>query len=217
MGKALDSDFVALPKGGVIMKRIAILTMAALLLAGCAAETTDAVDTALPETTVTESASPTAEPEAPATETEAEPTEASEADAEMEAMEEEMQAMESEMQAGGSTASTTSPSPTATTSPTPTQTASPTASPTPTATPTETVEPGFTLAEVSTRNTASECWVAISGNVYDLTRWIAQHPGGSGAITQLCGTDGTRAFTSQHGGQSSPTSTLAGYLIGPLR
>lgn len=198
------------------MKRIAILTMAALLLAGCAAETTDTADTALPETTVTESVSPTAEPEAPATETDAEPTETTEAGSEMVAEEE---AMEEEMQAGGSTASTTSPSPTATTSPspTPTQTASPspTASPTPTAT--ETAEPGFTLAEVSTRNTASECWVAISGNVYDLTRWIAQHPGGSGAITQLCGTDGTQAFTSRHGGQSNPTSTLAGYLIGPLR
>jgi len=193
------------------MKRIAILTMAALLLAGCAAETTDAADeTAVPEQTVTESASPSAAPEAPATETDAEPTETTEADAEMEAMEE-------EMQAGGSTASAASPSPT------PTQTASPTpttsSSPTPTASPspTETAEPGFTLAEVSTRNTASECWVAISGNVYDLTRWIAQHPGGSSAIIQLCGTDGTRAFTSQHGGQSNPTSTLARYLIGPLR
>jgi cytochrome b involved in lipid metabolism len=220
-GKALATNIVGLPKSGVIMKRIAILTMAALLLAGCAAETTDAADTTLPETTATESASPTAAPEAPTAETDAESAETTEADAEMEAMEEEMQAMEEEMQAGGSTASNTSPSPTATTSPTPTQTASPspspTASPTPTETPTETAEPGFTLAEVSTRNTASECWVAISGNVYDLTRWIAQHPGGSGAITQLCGTDGTRAFTSQHGGQSSPTSTLAGYLIGPLR
>ena len=192
------------------MKRIAILTMAALLLTGCAAQTTDADDeTALPETTVTESASPTAAPEAPTAETDAESAETTEADAEMEAMEE-------EMQAGGSTAS---PSPTATTSPSPspTLTASPTPTASPSPTPTETAEPGFTLAEVSTRNTASECWVAISGNVYDLTRWIAQHPGGSSAITQLCGTDGTRAFTSQHGGQSNPTSTLAGYLIGPLR
>jgi cytochrome b involved in lipid metabolism len=124
--------------------------------------------------------------------------------------------MESEMQGGGSTAS---PSPTATTSPSPipTQTASPTPTASPSPTPTETAEPGFTLAEVSTRNTASECWVAISGNVYDLTRWIDQHRGGRAAILQLCGTDGTRAFTSQHGCKSNPTSTLAGYLIGPLR
>jgi len=199
------------------MKRIAILTMAALLLAGCAAETTDAADTALPETNVTESASPTATPEAPATETDAEPTETAEADAEMEAMEEEMQAGGSST--SGTTGSTASPSPTATASPSPspTQTASPTPTASPSPSPTETAEPGFTLAEVSTRNTASECWVAISGNVYDLTRWIAQHPGGSSAIIQLCGTDGTRAFTSQHGGQSNPTSTLARYLIGPLR
>lgn len=95
---------------------------------------------------------------------------------------------------------------------------------TPTATATATEEPsaepeviGYTLAEVSQKDSAAECWVAIDGGVYDLTRWIQSHPGGAGAITQLCGTDGTAQFLGQHGGQSRPSSTLDGYFIGPLR
>jgi septal ring-binding cell division protein DamX len=133
-------------------------------------------------------------------------------------------AEESDQESNSTTASpTASPSPTATTSPTasatasPSPAASPTASPTATAAPTPEPDPGFTLAEVATRNTASSCWVAISGNVYDLTDWITRHPGGAGAITQLCGRDATSQFLGQHGGQSRPVSTLAGYFIGPLR
>lgn len=75
---------------------------------------------------------------------------------------------------------------------------------------------GYTLAEVSARDSAAECWVAIDGGVYDLTEWIRSHPGGSGAILNLCGTDGTTSFTSRHGGQARPTSTLDGYYLAPL-
>lgn len=83
-------------------------------------------------------------------------------------------------------------------SPAPT-TAKPTQSPTPTQT-----ASSYTLAEVAKRNTPSECWVAIDGEVYDLTGWISEHPGGSGAIRSLCGTDGTDEFSSQHGGEGAP-------------
>ena len=93
--------------------------------------------------------------------------------------------------------------------------ASPTATPTQSATPSQSAA-GYTLAEVAKRNTQAECWVAIDGGVYDLTDWIREHPGGSGAIRSLCGTDGTDQFTSQHGGESRPSSTLDGYYLGPL-
>ena len=93
--------------------------------------------------------------------------------------------------------------------PQPTQTAEPTQDPE------ETVN-GFTLAQVSERNSAAECWVAIDGGVYDLTQWIRSHPGGSGAILNLCGKDGSASFTSQHGGQARPSSILDGYYLAPL-
>ena len=93
--------------------------------------------------------------------------------------------------------------------PQPTQTAEPTQEP-------EESVNGFTLAQVSERNSAAECWVVIDGGVYDLTQWIRSHPGGSGAILNLCGKDGSASFTSQHGGQAKPSSTLDGYYLAPL-
>ena len=93
------------------------------------------------------------------------------------------------------------------------------AAPTPTVTPTPsaTATPaGFTMEQVKANNTSSKCWSAINGKVYDLTNWINSHPGGPGAITSLCGTDGTSSFNGMHGGSGQPASRLAGYLLGPL-
>ena len=91
--------------------------------------------------------------------------------------------------------------------PTPTQSASPT----PAAT-----TAGYTMAQVSANNTSASCWSVVSNNVYDLTKWISSHPGGTSAITSLCGRDGTASFNAQHRGSGTPQRTLAGYLLGPL-
>ena len=110
--------------------------------------------------------------------------------------------------------------PTPTPMPTPTATAAapkPSITPTPTPTPTPSAtQAGYTMADVKKANTRAKCWSAIDGNVYDLTAWISSHPGGAGAITFLCGTDGSNAFKAQHEGQRSPTNRLAQYLLGPL-
>lgn len=97
----------------------------------------------------------------------------------------------------------------------PAPTASSTESPSQSPSPTQTTS-SLTLAEVSKRNTQSECWVVIDGGVYDLTDWIRKHPGGAGSISSLCGSDGTAQFTSKHGGEPRPTSTLESYYLGPL-
>ncbi len=75
----------------------------------------------------------------------------------------------------------------------------------------------FTMADVKTHNSSSSCWTVVSGNVYDVTNWIARHPGGSGAIKGMCGVDASSAFNGQHGGQSRPVSELAGFKIGVLK
>jgi cytochrome b involved in lipid metabolism len=74
----------------------------------------------------------------------------------------------------------------------------------------------YTMERVRANDSADYCFTVISGKVYDLTKWIKSHPGGSGAILSLCGTDGTAAFNSQHRGEGTPTARLAGYLLGPL-
>jgi cytochrome b involved in lipid metabolism len=72
------------------------------------------------------------------------------------------------------------------------------------------------MAQVAAANGASKCWTVINGNVYDLTTWINQHPGGPEHILSICGKDGTSAFEAQHGGQSQPASILASFKIGTL-
>ncbi len=75
----------------------------------------------------------------------------------------------------------------------------------------------YTLAEVSTHNKQSDCWTTINGSVYNLTEWIAEHPGGEGAILGLCGIDGSTAFNTQHGGQKRPASYLDSFKVGELK
>lgn len=75
---------------------------------------------------------------------------------------------------------------------------------------------GYTIAEVQKHSSPNDCWSVVSANVYDLTQWIPQHPGGSGVIEAMCGTDGTTMFNSQHQGSSSAAAALAQFLLGPL-
>ena len=102
-----------------------------------------------------------------------------------------------------------SATPMATKSAEPSKSAEPTKSAAPAST-------GYTMEWVKANGTTSRCWAVISGNVYDLTKWIGSHPGGSGAIASLCGTDGTSEFLAMHRGQNKPEARLAGYLLGPL-
>lgn len=74
----------------------------------------------------------------------------------------------------------------------------------------------FTVAQVAAHATVTSCYSIVGGSVYDLTRWIAQHPGGSGSIQRMCGIDASAAFSGQHGGEARPTSELAGFKIGTL-
>jgi cytochrome b involved in lipid metabolism len=83
-------------------------------------------------------------------------------------------------------------------------------------TPTPTGPRVFTMAEVAMHNSQASCFSVIRGNVYDLTSWINQHPGGASKILALCGRDGTSSFEGQHGGSSRQENTLAGFQIGVL-
>ncbi len=202
------------------MRPLILASAVLIVLSGCAAAEPQAEPTEVVSAQV-QSAEPTE------TTTETEQTAEAEASAEPESTEAEAE-ITAESQAESTEASEAgesndvedSPSPAAT--PTPTATPSPAATPTPSTTASETQAPepevvGYTLAEVSQKNTSAECWVAIDGRVFDLTMWIRSHPGGAGAITQLCGKDGTSQFLSMHGGQSRPASTLDSYYLGPLR
>ena len=75
----------------------------------------------------------------------------------------------------------------------------------------------YASSEITKHNNQNDCWSAINGNIYDLTSWISQHPGGEGAILSICGTGGSAAFNDQHGGQSRPNNILTSFKIGVLK
>lgn len=75
----------------------------------------------------------------------------------------------------------------------------------------------LTMAEVAKHNSQSDCYIIVSDSVYDVTKFIPNHPGGPQRIIPLCGKDATSAFTGQHGGQPQPEAALASMKIGALQ
>lgn len=101
--------------------------------------------------------------------------------------------------------------------PSSTGTAAGTASATASASGTATGSTAYSLAQVAEHATAQSCWAAVDGKVYDLTAWIARHPGGDEQILGLCGIDATAAFHGQHGTAGEPAQELAAFVIGALQ
>ena len=52
--------------------------------------------------------------------------------------------------------------------------------------------------------------------MYDLTHWIARHPGGSIPLRQYAGRDMTDAFRAYHGPDGKAAKTLRSYYVGEL-
>jgi cytochrome b involved in lipid metabolism len=75
----------------------------------------------------------------------------------------------------------------------------------------------YTLRQVRKHRTAADCWTVVGTTVYDVTSWIAQHPGGKASIVAMCGRKATAAFRSAHGTSASAKATLAGFKIGKVR
>jgi cytochrome b involved in lipid metabolism len=65
----------------------------------------------------------------------------------------------------------------------------------------------------------SDCWMAIRGNVYDLTSYLPNHPSSPDIVLPWCGKDATDAYnTKTKGRPHSPYADelLAKYRIGTL-
>lgn len=78
---------------------------------------------------------------------------------------------------------------------------------------------GIMISEIAQHATEDDCWMAVEGNVYDVTDFISQHPGGD-EILAGCGTDATELFNNRPDNRGAHSSTaralLAQYLIGEL-
>ncbi|KAK3705789.1 hypothetical protein LTR37_013096 [Vermiconidia calcicola] len=74
----------------------------------------------------------------------------------------------------------------------------------------------YTFDEVQQHRTPDSCWVILYGNVYDVTKFLPSHPGGSKIVLQLSGTDATEEYDPIH-----PPGTLEESLppeanLGPI-
>ena len=83
----------------------------------------------------------------------------------------------------------------------------------PTAAPTASTT-AYTAQDVAKHASAADCWTIVDGKVYDVSHWIARHPGGPDVIVGMCGIDAGAAFHGQHGNSSGPASNLQRYWIG---
>ena len=77
-------------------------------------------------------------------------------------------------------------------------------------------ETTISLADVANHNTPDDCWTTVDGNVYDVSSFVSQHPGGAEKISQVCGIDATVIFGRMHGSNDNAKAALASLQIGVL-
>ncbi|OLN85688.1 NADH-cytochrome b5 reductase 1-like protein 2 [Colletotrichum chlorophyti] len=74
----------------------------------------------------------------------------------------------------------------------------------------------FTAKEVAAHREANDCWMVIHGQVYDVTKYIHDHPGGADVLVEAAGTDASEAFDNA-GHSEDASEIMAGYLVGKLK
>uniref|UniRef100_A0A0G4HCT5 Cytochrome b5 heme-binding domain-containing protein n=1 Tax=Chromera velia CCMP2878 TaxID=1169474 RepID=A0A0G4HCT5_9ALVE len=73
----------------------------------------------------------------------------------------------------------------------------------------------ITMDEMAKHNTEEDCWMAIHGVVYDLTKFLPDHPGGPEIVVGSAGKDATDEF--EEIGHSDNSRVMAEeYEIGVL-
>ncbi|KAK1985299.1 cytochrome b5-like Heme/Steroid binding domain-containing protein [Colletotrichum cereale] len=73
-------------------------------------------------------------------------------------------------------------------------------------------------ADLAAHNSITSCWTAIGGTVYDMTPFLATHPGGPKTIIESAGTVADARFNETHGGPHAQEirGYLQSYAIGRL-
>lgn len=65
-------------------------------------------------------------------------------------------------------------------------------------------------------NTRDDCWIIVRNNVYNITGFIADHPGGADILLTRAGEDATSYFVTKHGNNPAVQKQLERYKIGEL-
>ncbi|XP_078052494.1 cytochrome b5 [Augochlora pura] len=73
----------------------------------------------------------------------------------------------------------------------------------------------FTPSEVAAHNNENDLWFVYKDGVYDITKFLKEHPGGEEILIELSGRDGTKCFD-DIGHTSEAVQLREGYKIGVL-
>ena len=73
----------------------------------------------------------------------------------------------------------------------------------------------YRLSEVKEHNDGKSCWMVIHDKVYDITRFLDEHPGGEEVLLEIAGNDGTEPFE-EVGHSEDARELLVDYYIGEL-
>ncbi|GIK00085.1 hypothetical protein Aspvir_004100 [Aspergillus viridinutans] len=74
----------------------------------------------------------------------------------------------------------------------------------------------LTVENVAGHKTRDDLWVIIHGKVYDLTKYIRDHPGGADVLLDVAGTDATSAYEDV-GHSEDADEIMQTYLVGTLK
>lgn len=73
----------------------------------------------------------------------------------------------------------------------------------------------YTRAEVTKHNSNKDCWLIIHNNIYDVTAFLNEHPGGEEVLLEQGGRDGTENFEDV-GHSSDAREMMNKYKVGEL-
>uniref|UniRef100_A0A8I5U882 Cytochrome b5 type B (outer mitochondrial membrane) n=1 Tax=Pongo abelii TaxID=9601 RepID=A0A8I5U882_PONAB len=73
----------------------------------------------------------------------------------------------------------------------------------------------YRMEEVAKRNSLKELWLVIHGRVYDVTRFLNEHPGGEEVLLEQAGVDASESFEDV-GHSSDAREMLKQYYIGDI-
>ncbi|ALC41660.1 Cyt-b5, partial [Drosophila busckii] len=73
----------------------------------------------------------------------------------------------------------------------------------------------FTRAEVAKHNTNKDTWLLIHNNIYDVTAFLNEHPGGEEVLIEQAGKDATENFEDV-GHSNDARDMMKKYKIGEL-
>lgn len=76
----------------------------------------------------------------------------------------------------------------------------------------------YTEEDVEAHSTATSCWISRAGKVYDVTKFLNDHPGGDELVLQYAGKDVGEVMKDpvEHDHSDSAYGMLEEYVVGRL-